>query len=423
MIYPLFRLDISDMDHLSRNYWKTENQERNFLESLSRKIPGRVSRQADWKDIDLKILKEYDGGPLINRRNTSITQLLENNFPEFFWENWKIPCLSNSTKKRIFVDALVATSFGFVEDHQSLGELQTRHFMEIPGGPSLLTLNNGSCHDLFQQSYPEFTTLQGRKDYRKGRLTTDQWISTLGWGQGVRTKEDLVDLNARIFIESGSSTLLMNNGSSPQGVFKEMYPELMMEERVQRGYWKDLEKGSLMERALRLYNLKKEEDWYRLSILQFSKVCGKFVCKAHMIRILQHLYPEIEWKMDKFSERMNKRSTQSLLGLKLGELLKEEIVGNYVWRVGKKVYVFDYYVPALNVVIEYQGEMHYYGVLKWMDWEEQRKRDQEKTKFCELNGLQLLYVPYWWDGTADNLREILQLHLPTNSKNDLILNS
>lgn len=57
---------------------------------------------------------------------------------------------------------------------------------------------------------------------------------------------------------------------------------------------------------------------------------------------------------------------------------------------------FDFYFPAYNTCIEYDGEQHYVG---WYNDEESlahnRYRDSIKNRYCEEKGIYLIRIPYW----------------------------
>lgn len=65
---------------------------------------------------------------------------------------------------------------------------------------------------------------------------------------------------------------------------------------------------------------------------------------------------------------------------------------------------FDFYLPSYNVVIEYDGELHYMTTSLGNDLEGQQRRDAIKTKYCEENNIILLRIPYW---EKDNIESIL----------------
>ena len=83
---------------------------------------------------------------------------------------------------------------------------------------------------------------------------------------------------------------------------------------------------------------------------------------------------------------------------------------------------FDFYLPDYNMCIEFNGRQHY----NWKDYvfsnsisneerkilfEEQKRRDNIKKKYCEDNGIRLLIIPYWdLDRVYDILKEELGLN-------------
>jgi DNA-directed RNA polymerase subunit RPC12/RpoP len=81
-----------------------------------------------------------------------------------------------------------------------------------------------------------------------------------------------------------------------------------------------------------------------------------------------------------------------------------------------KTLPFDFYIPKLNLCIEYNGEQHYRPVQfggmpieKAKDrFVSQKNRDGIKKKYCYENNLSLLIIPYW---EKDNIENILSLEI------------
>ena len=70
---------------------------------------------------------------------------------------------------------------------------------------------------------------------------------------------------------------------------------------------------------------------------------------------------------------------------------------------------FDFYLPNINTVIEYDGEGHFYKVdFKGHDGEETFQRtitnDKIKNKYCEAHNINLIRIPYW---DFSNIEKIL----------------
>ena len=63
--------------------------------------------------------------------------------------------------------------------------------------------------------------------------------------------------------------------------------------------------------------------------------------------------------------------------------------------LNKRTYRFDFYLPELNLAIEYQGEQHYKENTLFKDsLEVVKKRDKIKKDYCENNGITLKEIPY-----------------------------
>jgi len=69
---------------------------------------------------------------------------------------------------------------------------------------------------------------------------------------------------------------------------------------------------------------------------------------------------------------------------------------------------FDFYIPKINTCIEYDGELHYKSYNRSASGDQKLKQtknnDKIKTKFCNINNIALLRIPYWKKG---EIQEIL----------------
>ena len=75
---------------------------------------------------------------------------------------------------------------------------------------------------------------------------------------------------------------------------------------------------------------------------------------------------------------------------------------------------FDFYIPSLNIVIEYDGEYHYMIIDRGKNDTYERAfnrfvgtkvRDTIKTIYCKENNIKLIRIPYW---DFDNIEKILE---------------
>ncbi len=73
---------------------------------------------------------------------------------------------------------------------------------------------------------------------------------------------------------------------------------------------------------------------------------------------------------------------------------------------------FDFYLPEYNILIEYDGEMHFKPHRLWSNNDEKlisiQFRDQIKTKYCIENNIKLIRIPYF---DFKNIEKILEKEL------------
>ena len=77
---------------------------------------------------------------------------------------------------------------------------------------------------------------------------------------------------------------------------------------------------------------------------------------------------------------------------------------------------FDFFIPSLNIAIEYDGEQHYKSIDAWggeVYLESVRQSDALKNDFCDYMGIDLLRIPYWEiddiDGIVTNFIDTVKL--------------
>eukprot|EP01126_Amoeba_proteus_P039136 TRINITY_DN4111_c0_g2_i1.p1 TRINITY_DN4111_c0_g2~~TRINITY_DN4111_c0_g2_i1.p1 ORF type:complete len:658 (-),score=111.69 TRINITY_DN4111_c0_g2_i1:406-2217(-) len=166
-------------------------------------------------------------------------------------------------------------------------------------------------------------------------------------------------------------------------------------------------------------------DWYRVSVIQISKLGGRGLIKrfGNLFQALRSVYPQYDWDETKFSLR-GKKSAQRWLRVRISHLLPEEteiledfLHPSLLWDETLNLKMeLDIWVPKFNLALEYQGEQHYYdlheaygpnGTVAMYT-----ERDLKKKKLCEKNGITLVTIPYWWDGNEDSLASTLHMSCP-----------
>ena len=81
---------------------------------------------------------------------------------------------------------------------------------------------------------------------------------------------------------------------------------------------------------------------------------------------------------------------------------------------------FDFYLPALGVCIEYDGEQHFYQVKKFhptkRDFDHAKQNDYYKNSFALAHGYSLYRIPYWEIENINSISDILSPRFLVKSK-------
>jgi len=79
---------------------------------------------------------------------------------------------------------------------------------------------------------------------------------------------------------------------------------------------------------------------------------------------------------------------------RLAIILNEIGVVHRNYRINNRY--FDFYLPEYNLIIERDGEQHYYKFIKnWGSIEQNHQNDIEKTKLAKSKGHKICRIPYW----------------------------
>lgn len=75
---------------------------------------------------------------------------------------------------------------------------------------------------------------------------------------------------------------------------------------------------------------------------------------------------------------------------------KQKIFNDCKFLKSNKNARFDFYIPSLNYLIEYDGEQHFIDSGYFKDsLEEIQNRDRYKNQWCKNNNIPLIRIPYW----------------------------
>lgn len=84
-------------------------------------------------------------------------------------------------------------------------------------------------------------------------------------------------------------------------------------------------------------------------------------------------------------------------------------------RDTKKLH-YDFYVPSINLLIEYQGQQHYYPTLRQTEAKhaQQLGHDKLKREYAKTKGYHLLEIPFI-ENTPEKVSEYIQNYLANNN--------
>eukprot|EP01125_Pyxidicula_operculata_P014354 TRINITY_DN4776_c0_g1_i3.p1 TRINITY_DN4776_c0_g1~~TRINITY_DN4776_c0_g1_i3.p1 ORF type:complete len:452 (+),score=28.18 TRINITY_DN4776_c0_g1_i3:387-1742(+) len=153
-------------------------------------------------------------------------------------------------------------------------------------------------------------------------------------------------------------------------------------------------------------------DWYRISAKQF-RLFGLSGCFTSFggtrYKFFNNFYSEYYWEEKKFIDVV-KKSSQRWLLIKLKEIIKgdaefnEDFLYPFIDDESKQNVELDIWIPNYRLAFEYQGEQHYSNVKQSCAlFEKYLMNDKRKQKLCDIHGISLITIPYWWDGEMASL--------------------
>eukprot|EP01118_Nematostelium_gracile_P004886 TRINITY_DN15820_c0_g1_i1.p1 TRINITY_DN15820_c0_g1~~TRINITY_DN15820_c0_g1_i1.p1 ORF type:complete len:269 (+),score=66.23 TRINITY_DN15820_c0_g1_i1:109-807(+) len=158
-----------------------------------------------------------------------------------------------------------------------------------------------------------------------------------------------------------------------------------------------------IEKELRLTAL---DDWYRVSTHEIDRLVPLKLFEDHPIeKALQETYPHHLWDHDRLKTKSNNmRSAQRNLRTLIENIYPTyEVKENFLlFKDGQRLEL-DVYLPEQRLAFEYQGIHHFQEVFSSGSNWKQKERDDSKKSLCQSMNINLIEIPYWWDGTEPSL--------------------
>jgi hypothetical protein len=126
-------------------------------------------------------------------------------------------------------------------------------------------------------------------------------------------------------------------------------------------------------------------------------------------QILQHYFPKDQVILGNHNFKRQYSMTRILKQLFPKDLIYDSFYIEDLRFATGKTPQLDAYFPNLMIAFEYQGEQHYgHTAFQRDNLKTVQRRDEEKAQKCRKYGITLVAVPYWWNGSKDQLAASIQ---------------
>jgi len=220
----------------------------------------------------------------------------------------------------------------------------------------------------------------------------------------------------------GALILLYYKGSLIRAV-QTIYPEhdwhvwKFLNTKMPKGWQDDRTSDLVLSDLAKRVGITNHDDWYRVSKndIRRCRAMDLVTARGGLMKILSEVYPNHGWIQRRFTNHPRKWSQWQLFKIIKQLLPYVEVIENYVHpflqfsESGRRMEL-DIYVPTLKLAVEYQGLHHYQGI--FFVSPDLQKRDQEKRRACQLQGITLIEIPYWWRHEKASIKDTLNVYRP-----------
>lgn len=414
-----------------RRRWSAAETRRAFLEGVAAELG--VETMEDWRKVTTSDIRERGGRGLLRRYGESVFGALRDTFPEqHFTEEqvrshrpkgyWKL-----RENRRSFL-AAVAEAHG-VEEARDWRRVTAATVREMGGGA--LLKRQGGLLAALRDAFPEedFAAAECRaslpRDHWGERENRRAFMAALADTHGVERPEDWRRVTVHDVRAAGGAGLLrcyrsLHGLLQDLGDGCEAQSAAVTRAKLPRNYWSDATHvRAFLEEAAQAYDVRRDEDWYRVSNEQLRAVRGGGVLRRmRLIDALRIAYPEKEWDEESCANKTKKAAQREVL-LALRRLLPSATIVEEHRHVGLSNVSdsgnleLDLYLPEHEVGVEYHGEHHYTELAHFGALELYQRRDRAKARKCRAAGIRLVVVPCWWDRSAEALAATLHAQCPS----------
>jgi len=345
-VYPDFEWDPLRFDRSPRNYWKSLDNQRRFLEQLGPKLGVKEGLDGWYSVSNLSVL-ENGGSGLLAQYNGSLSAALAIIYSEHPWDPLRFEKAPRShwaslENQRAFMDEL-GKKLNIKEGDRAPWYNVSAQLIAENGGSGLMALYHNVPSAALGAIYPDFKWdplkfAKAPRHYWRSMANQRAFMDRLGDELGF-PKGDLegwYKVPTLKFIEMGGSALLSRYDGSLSSALEAIYPEhkwdLLKFTRAPQNHWQSIENQHEMIDEIREKIGVKEGDfeaWYKVTSQQFIDAGGSGLLAHHggsLSSALAAVYNDYKWDPTKFSKTPRNywksiekhREFMDALGTKLG---------------------------------------------------------------------------------------------------------
>ena len=414
---------------LPKNFWYNKDNQQKFIFYVEQNL--KIKNVADWNNVTDVELKKLGGGYLLKKYRT-IPNLLKavlpkeqlediKTKPKYPHNHWK-----NIENVKLFFDML-QEKLKLSSPNELLGvNINT---ISSFGGDRIFKVHSISYFNLLKLIYPNHnwdifnTNYNFPKNFFDIKENQKNYLNYIGKHNfDIISLDDWYSISSIEFQEIKGAKNLLKRYDGFIDMLKNVYPDHNWEfsskdRRLPPFYWDNIDNiTSFIKKVEDFYNIKENDDWYRISISQIISLGGGgLLTKFSLFDVLSRVYPNVQWDKSKII-RKDKRAKQRWLCLLVKKLFPDnEVIEEYIIheKESMRLIEIDIFVPKYQIGFEYQGEHHYKEIPAFGSMEMYKRRDIEKSNICLAKGITLVKVPYVWNEQLDSLEEYIDVAHPS----------
>lgn len=409
------------------NYWAVAANRRAFMDKVA--AAYRIEKKEDWRQVNNENIIAQGGATLLRHFNSNVMELLRDVFPGEEWEEREVrpkvtkEYWSSRERRREFLLGLAERKGWARADGVVDWKYLTYSSLREEKGTGLLARYKSSVFDLLRDTFPEQELkeedclLRMRSCHWQERENRRSFVLQMAGELGLSQPSDWKAVSLKDVKDRGGSGLLAFYQADMVALLRDVYgggeewTEYSCRRNVKAEQWEDTDYvRQFMLHIKRTLRVEDAADWARISAKQLAKHGGGGLLAAMPLSdALRLSFPHENWEDVNFDNAV-KKSCQRMMrvgltrlypGVAYHEDYRHPCLGGS--EDERRALELDIYFPQLQLAFEFNGQQHYHEVGFFGPVEIYRRRDEQKQRLCEEQGIKLVTIPYWWDQRLQSL--------------------